>query len=128
MAISPFSMLHSTYSYKVTYTISFFWSYETSETLVVTHNAMQEMFFSEDHPLAVNISFAIGLGLLPVTFSLKTVGCGIKNSGLPEEEAGDVENSSNNYPLLIFYFIAISIFYCLVVLGVVFLVLFMHLC
>lgn len=48
----------------------------------------------EDHPLALNLSFALSLGLLPVTLSLKTVGCGIKNSELPDEVAGNVENGS----------------------------------
>lgn len=51
----------------------------------------------EDHPLALNLSFALSLGLLPVTLSLKTAGCGIKNSGLPDEEAGIVENSSKEH-------------------------------
>lgn len=55
-------------------------------------NAMQEMFLKEDHPLALNLSFSISLGLLPVTMSLKTAGCGIKSSGLPDDEAGDVES------------------------------------
>ncbi|KAG6720154.1 hypothetical protein I3843_03G046000 [Carya illinoinensis] len=63
----PLSMLQSFYSHK--------------ETLV-----------KEDHPLALNLSFALSLGLLPVTLSLKTVGCGIKNSELPDEVAGNVEN------------------------------------
>ncbi|KAK2985383.1 hypothetical protein RJ640_029340 [Escallonia rubra] len=47
----------------------------------------------EDHSLAFNLSFGIGLGLLPVKVSLKTIGCGIKISGLPAEEVGDMENS-----------------------------------
>lgn len=54
-------------------------------------NAMQEMFLKEDHPLALNLTFGISLGLLPVSLSLKTAGCGIKNS-LPDEEAADVES------------------------------------
>ncbi|XP_024031314.1 uncharacterized protein LOC21400655 isoform X2 [Morus notabilis] len=65
MDISPWLMLQSTYSHK-------------------------EMFLKEDHPLALNLSFGISLGLLPVSLSLKTAGCGIKNS-LPDEEAADVE-------------------------------------
>lgn len=66
--LSPWFMLQSTYSQK-------------------------ELLFNEAHPLAVKLSFAISLGLLPVTLSLKTISCGIRNSGLPEEEAGDLENS-----------------------------------
>ncbi|XP_048327916.2 uncharacterized protein LOC107415154 isoform X1 [Ziziphus jujuba] len=66
--ISPWLMLLSTYSNK-------------------------EMFLKEDHPLALNLSFKISLGLLPVTLSLKPAGCGIKSSVLSDEEAGDVENS-----------------------------------
>ncbi|CAN6217106.1 unnamed protein product [Urochloa humidicola] len=43
--------------------------------------APEEIFLSEDHPLALNLSFCASLGLLPVTLSLKTSGCGIKNAG-----------------------------------------------
>ncbi|XP_057437443.1 uncharacterized protein LOC130729647 isoform X2 [Lotus japonicus] len=66
--LSPWFMLQSTYSQK-------------------------ELLLEEAHPLAVKLSFAISLGLLPVTLSLKTVSCGIRNTGLPEEEAGDLESS-----------------------------------
>ncbi|KAJ7974736.1 GPI inositol-deacylase [Quillaja saponaria] len=66
--LSPWLMLQSTYYHK-------------------------EMLLKEDHPLAFNLSFPISLGLLPVTLSLKTAGCGIKNSEFPEEEAGDAEYS-----------------------------------
>ncbi|KAM2858372.1 hypothetical protein COP2_023920 [Malus domestica] len=65
---SPWSMPLSSYSYK-------------------------EMSLKENHPLALNLSFTTSLGLLPVIFSLKTAGCGIKNSGLPDEQAGDEDNS-----------------------------------
>lgn len=54
-------------------------------------NTLQEMFLQEDHPLALNLSFSISLGLLPVTLSLKPAGCGIKSPG----ETGDIENNSN---------------------------------
>lgn len=60
-------------------------------------NILQGIFLKEDHPLAFNLSFAMSLGLLPVTLSLRTATCGIKNSGLPDEEAGDMENSSKEY-------------------------------
>nr|CAN72218.1 hypothetical protein VITISV_025500 [Vitis vinifera] len=52
-----------------------------------------DIMLKEDHPLAFNMSFSISLGLLPVTLSLKTAGCGIKNSGLPVEEARSMENT-----------------------------------
>ena len=62
----------------------------------------------EAHPLAVKLSFSISLGLLPITLSMNTVGCGIRNSGLPEEEAGDLESSSkNSNPLPVDQFIRI---------------------
>ena len=48
----------------------------------------------EDHSLVLNLSFPISLGLLPVTLQLETTGCGIKSSGLPDDQAGDVENNS----------------------------------
>ncbi|OVA08276.1 Armadillo [Macleaya cordata] len=62
-------------------------------SLLLSSYTEQEMLLEEDHPLAFNLSFSISLGLLPVTLSLKTRGCGIKNSALPVEEAGDVEHS-----------------------------------
>ncbi|CAL5080567.1 unnamed protein product [Urochloa decumbens] len=43
--------------------------------------APEEIFLSEDHPLALNLTFSASLGLLPVILSLKTAGCGIKNAG-----------------------------------------------
>ncbi|KAK3019412.1 hypothetical protein RJ639_004662, partial [Escallonia herrerae] len=66
------------------------------------HLLLGSMFFQkgitlkEDHPLAFNLSFGIGLGLLPVKVSLRTTGCGIKISGLPAEEVGDMENSRDD--------------------------------
>ncbi|KAK4267678.1 hypothetical protein QN277_024428 [Acacia crassicarpa] len=68
LEISPWLMLQSTYSQK-------------------------EMMLEEAHPLAVQLSFLTSLGLLPITLYLKTASCGIDNSGLPEEEAGDLESS-----------------------------------
>lgn len=56
--------------------------------------SIQEMSLKEDHPLALNLSFTPSLGFLPVMFSLKTAGCGIKNSGLPDEQGGDVDDNS----------------------------------
>ncbi|KAM5581857.1 hypothetical protein ABKV19_010881 [Rosa sericea] len=53
----------------------------------------KDLSWKEDHPLALNLSFTSSLGLLPVKFSLKTAGCGIKSSGLPDEQAGDIDNS-----------------------------------
>lgn len=66
----------------------------------------------EAHPLAVRLSFSISLGLLPVTLSLKTANCGIKNSGLPEEEAGDLESSSkeSNPPTLMGHLLTVLFF------------------
>ncbi|XP_050913239.1 GPI inositol-deacylase isoform X1 [Lathyrus oleraceus] len=66
--LSPWFMFQSTYSQK-------------------------ELLLEESHPLAVKLSFSISLGLLPVTLFMNTVSCGIRNSGLPEEEAGDLESS-----------------------------------
>lgn len=71
-------------------------SSSTGESLNLMCYVMQDLVLEEAHPLAVKLSFAISLGLLPVTLSLKTVSCGIRNSGLPEEEAGDLESSSKN--------------------------------
>ncbi len=59
-------------------------------------HSLQEILFKEDHPIALNLSFTISLGLLPVTVSLKTTGCGIKNSELSVQEDDDAENSRKN--------------------------------
>ncbi|KAL6551436.1 hypothetical protein OROGR_007590 [Orobanche gracilis] len=48
----------------------------------------------EDHPLVLNLTFSVSLGLFPVALSLKTTGCGIKKSEFPVEESGDVETST----------------------------------
>ncbi|XP_057525131.1 uncharacterized protein LOC130804633 isoform X2 [Amaranthus tricolor] len=55
--------------------------------------SQNEILFKEDHPIALNLSFTISLGLLPVTVSLKTTGCGIKNSELSAQKDEDAENS-----------------------------------
>ncbi|XP_042497704.1 uncharacterized protein LOC122076467 isoform X1 [Macadamia integrifolia] len=55
--------------------------------------SQEELLLKEDHPLALNLSFSVSLGLLPVALSVKTLGCGIKKSGLPDEEAGDLDHS-----------------------------------
>lgn len=60
---------------------------------------VQEIFLKEDHPLAFNLSFAVSLGLLPVSLSVKTTGCGIQKSGISAEEAGDIENISKEFNL-----------------------------
>lgn len=62
-------------------------------SLFLSAYSAKEMMFKEDHPLALNLSFTVSLGLLPVTLALKTTGCGIKNSELPDEDDGDAENS-----------------------------------
>ncbi|KAL9157438.1 hypothetical protein ABFS82_08G005700 [Erythranthe guttata] len=47
----------------------------------------------EDHPLTLNLTFSVSLGLLPVSLSLITTGCGIKKSEFPIEDTEDVETS-----------------------------------
>ena len=46
--------------------------------------------------MALNLSFSTSLGLLPVTLSLKTAGCGIKNAG------DQMEAEKNSETLLLF--------------------------
>ncbi|XP_021769429.1 uncharacterized protein LOC110733661 [Chenopodium quinoa] len=62
-------------------------------SLLLSAILRNEILFKEGHPIALNLSFTISLGLLPVTISLKTSGCGIKNSGFSAQEDDDVENS-----------------------------------
>lgn len=61
--------------------------------MLLSAYSYKDILLKEDHPLALNLSFAISLGLLPVTLSIKTAGCGIKDSGLSGEEADDAEIS-----------------------------------
>ncbi|CAN6448322.1 unnamed protein product [Victoria cruziana] len=62
-------------------------------SLILSPYVPEEFLLTENHPLILNLSFSISIGLLPVTLSVKTTGCGIKDSGLPIEQAGDVEHS-----------------------------------
>ncbi|KAK9699896.1 hypothetical protein RND81_08G202300 [Saponaria officinalis] len=62
-------------------------------SILLSAYSQKEMSFKEEHPIALDLSFAISLGLLPVTLSLKTTGCGIKRSVLQDKEDGDAENS-----------------------------------
>ncbi|KVH90625.1 GPI inositol-deacylase PGAP1-like protein [Cynara cardunculus var. scolymus] len=61
-------------------------------SLLLSMYSQKDIFIKEDHPIAMNITFSISLGLLPATVSLETTGCGIKKSGLPVEEAGDMDS------------------------------------
>ncbi|KAI8533503.1 hypothetical protein RHMOL_Rhmol10G0016100 [Rhododendron molle] len=63
------------------------------ELLLLSMYSPVDKIWKEDHPLAFNMTFSISLGLLPVKLSLETTGCGIKNSALLVEEAGDEGNS-----------------------------------
>ncbi|XVE84099.1 hypothetical protein DITRI_Ditri16bG0142300 [Diplodiscus trichospermus] len=61
-------------------------------SMLLSTHSLKDIFWKEDHPLAFNLSFAISLGILPATFSLKTAGCGIKDPGLLDE-AGDTDST-----------------------------------
>ncbi|KAL4589214.1 hypothetical protein LXL04_002119 [Taraxacum kok-saghyz] len=52
----------------------------------------KDILIKEDHPIAMNVTFGVSLGLLPATVSVVTTGCGIKNP--VEEEAGDMDSGS----------------------------------
>ncbi|VFQ73512.1 unnamed protein product [Cuscuta campestris] len=54
----------------------------------------KDILLKEDHPLAINILFSLSLGILPVTLSVKTTGCGIQKSELSVDETGDMDISS----------------------------------
>lgn len=64
----------------------------SSRLLIRSSYVHEEMAFKEDHPLALNLSFSVSLGLLPVTLSLETAGCGLKSSVLSGEQ--DVDHSN----------------------------------
>lgn len=65
---------------------------------------LQEIFLKEDHPLALNLSFPISLGVLPVALSLKTAGCGIKTSG---------DEAEHNRKLSMQYFLLLAESHCM---------------
>ncbi|KAL2939989.1 GPI inositol-deacylase [Bienertia sinuspersici] len=65
----------------------------SSLSLLLSAFLQNEILFKEDHPIALNLSFTISLGILPVTISLKTAGCGIKNSEISAQEDDDAENN-----------------------------------
>ncbi|GAB2284964.1 hypothetical protein Dimus_019419 [Dionaea muscipula] len=56
--------------------------------LILSAYSQKDILLKEEHPLVLNLVFSISLGLLPVKLSLKTAGCGIKDSGLPSGDAG----------------------------------------
>lgn len=60
-------------------------------TLIHSMISEKESLLNEDHPLALNLSFSVSLGLLPAKLSLKTTGCGIKRSEFSLEDTGDAE-------------------------------------
>ncbi|CAN1188046.1 GPI inositol-deacylase [Linum perenne] len=66
----------------------------SAPVMLLSAYSSKDMVLEEDHPLAFNLSFDVSLGLLPTALSLETTGCGIKRSGLPDEEAGDIEASN----------------------------------
>jgi hypothetical protein len=69
---------------------------------------MQDVTLQENHPLIMNLSFSISMGILPVTLALKTLGCGIKDSVLAMEQTGDEEHSSKP---CYFYYLSLRIFH-----------------
>ncbi|KAL8227165.1 hypothetical protein R6Q57_016997 [Mikania cordata] len=62
------------------------------KSLLLSMYSQRDIFIKEDHPIVMDFTFTISLGLLPATVSLVTTGCGIKKSGLPVEESGDMDN------------------------------------
>lgn len=64
------------------------------QSLLLSSYKQQDVTLQENHPLIMNLSFSISMGILPVTLALKTLGCGIKDSVLAMEQTGDEEHSS----------------------------------
>ncbi|CAN4079154.1 unnamed protein product [Withania somnifera] len=63
----------------------------SSGLLIGSMFSLKEMMLNEDHPLALNLSFSVSLGLMPVTLSVKTTGCGIRKSEFTADETGEME-------------------------------------
>ncbi|OIT27446.1 hypothetical protein A4A49_59657 [Nicotiana attenuata] len=90
-----------------------FFNPEDGDTILSSQSLIQAMYFSkemmlkEDHPLALILSFSVSLGLMPVTLSVKTTGCGIRKSEFTSDEFGEMEIDSK-----IFFLLAKRILYC----------------
>ncbi|KAM7253028.1 hypothetical protein ACFE04_025646 [Oxalis oulophora] len=68
--------------------------------MLLSTSSPKDLFLKEDHPLAsiLILSFAVSLGLLLVTLSMKIVGCGISNYGIPDDKAArDLENFNKEF-------------------------------
>ncbi|CAK7328232.1 unnamed protein product [Dovyalis caffra] len=65
----------------------------STQFMLLSTRSQKELLLKEDHPLALNLSFTVSLGLLPISLSLTTTGCGIQRSGLLAEEVEDMDNS-----------------------------------
>ncbi|KAH6831296.1 hydrolase [Perilla frutescens var. hirtella] len=65
----------------------------SSYQLISSLYSEKDVTLKENHPLALSITFSVSLGILPVSLSLTTTGCGIKKSEFPIEESGDEETS-----------------------------------
>ncbi|KAJ8750106.1 hypothetical protein K2173_014021 [Erythroxylum novogranatense] len=65
----------------------------SAKSMLLSAYYPKEILLEENHPLAFSLSFGISLGLLPVSLSLKSTGCGITRSGISAEEIGDEEIS-----------------------------------
>ncbi|OIT36811.1 hypothetical protein A4A49_06965 [Nicotiana attenuata] len=84
-----------------------FFNPEDGDTILSSQSLIQAMYFSkemmlkEDHPLALNLSFSVSLGLMPVTLSVKTTGCGIRKSQFTSDESGEMEIDTFHQSLLI---------------------------
>ncbi|XP_047263581.1 uncharacterized protein LOC107860723 isoform X2 [Capsicum annuum] len=63
----------------------------SSGSLIWSMFSVKEMMLNEDHPLALNLSFSVSVGLMPVTLSVKTTGCGIRKSEFTADEIGELE-------------------------------------
>ncbi|XP_060196012.1 uncharacterized protein LOC132625198 isoform X2 [Lycium barbarum] len=63
----------------------------SSGSLIGSMFSLKEMMLNEDHPLALNLTFSVSLGLMPVTLSVKTTGCGIRKSEFTDDEPGEME-------------------------------------
>uniref|UniRef100_A0A2P2J4X6 Uncharacterized protein LOC105140193 isoform X1 n=2 Tax=Rhizophora mucronata TaxID=61149 RepID=A0A2P2J4X6_RHIMU len=61
----------------------------SAQLMLLSAYSPKEMLLEEDHPLAYNLSFGVSLGLLPVSLSLKSTGCGINKSELSAVEIED---------------------------------------
>lgn len=66
----------------------------SSSWLLSTLFGPRDLQLVENHPLLVNLSLSVSMGVMPLNMELRTSSCGIRNSYLAHQESDDREHTS----------------------------------